>query len=74
MEKRDAIGANGFTISHNEGSFLDEPWLIDVGTGKEWRYDKVPRAVRRQFAQWLRNKGKMSPGEASLLVSFVIDY
>ena len=61
-----------FAIDHNDGSFFDEPWLMDYKSGKEYRYDKIPPRIKRAFARELKARGRMNPEEASLVLSFVI--
>lgn len=65
------MGKKRFTIEINEGAFFHEPWLCDAKTGKDYRYDKVPPRIRREFAKELRVLGRMNPEEAAMIIGFV---
>lgn len=60
-----------FSVSINEGAFFHEPWLLDSETGKDYRYDRVPPRIRKAFAKELRERGRMNPEEAAMIVGFV---
>jgi hypothetical protein len=60
-----------FTIGINEGAFFHEPWLHDGQTNQDYRYDKVPRRIKMAFAVELRERGKMSPEEAAMIVGWI---
>jgi len=63
-----------FKVSNNEGSFFYEPWLDDTITNKSYRYDKVPKSIRKLFANELRDIGRMKPDEARMIVEFVLNF
>lgn len=63
-----------FTIWINEGAFFHEPWLNDGKNDKNYRYDKVPPRIRRAFAHELRERGRMNPEEAAMIIGFVENY
>lgn len=61
-----------FSISINEGAFLHEPWLRDNTSDKDYRYNKVPPRIKKAFAQELRDRGRMNPEEARMIVDWII--
>ena len=62
-----------FQVEENVGSFLYEPWLIDLNTGTHYRYDKVPAGIKKAFAEEMRRRRKVTADEARMLVDFVIE-
>lgn len=61
-----------FELWINEGAFFHEPWLLDKGTNKNYRHDKVPPRIKKAFAKELRERGKMNPEEAAMIIGWII--
>ena len=61
-----------FEIRINEGAFFHEPWILDTLKNKHYRYDKVPPRIRKAFAKELRDRGKMNPEEARMIVDWIL--
>lgn len=60
-----------FSIWINEGAFFHEPWLHDRDANKDYRYDRVPPRVKRAFAAYLRNRGRVNPEEGAMIIGWV---
>lgn len=62
-----------FEVWHNEGSFFDEPWLHDIETDKDYRYDQVPPRVIRKLAIQMNEEGRIfKAAHVSILCDFIL--
>lgn len=61
-----------FNIQLNEGAFFHEPWIIDSKDNRHYRYNCTPPRIKKAFAQELRDRGKMNPEEARMIVDWII--
>lgn len=61
-----------FTVWINEGAFFHEPWLSDRITKKDYRYDRIPRAIMALLIQECTERGRCGPDITSIVFDFAL--
>lgn len=60
-----------FEVNENEGSWLDEFWLCDSKTHRQYRHDKVPKKIQKAFVNELKDKLQINELEARMLIEII---